>query len=247
MLDIPITDFISLLILIIGNILAIIVAIRLYQTYRTNKQVQTLIFALAAFFVAFAILPLILEKVFLSELAYNGFLAFYIFGPLAVVFSGFAVLFIDIFSYKLVFPKKTTILSVISAAIIAIYLGFWVFDPTRHIDCQMIGTFQVCEITFGNLFGLSFKFTQMLSLATMVPLVIIGGFVFFHFARKTRKYYKTRSNKALLYGLGQISLAVAYSTEIIGMDPNIAVVLRIFWIIGAVLFYWAIFRLKEEE
>jgi hypothetical protein len=169
-------------------------------------------------------------------------------GAIAIVLSGAAVLAFCIFAYEMAFPKRTTILGLLSSIPIILYLGMWLWDPTR--DTTTSAPF---EIIFGDPFGFGFQFTPTLAYFTLVPLFSVPIIILFYYALKVRKEPGLKSKRAAGLGFGGLALATAYIMEIIGLDPTstliiiIIVLSRALFIVAGAFFYWALFRLKSKE
>ncbi|HUX98046.1 MAG TPA: hypothetical protein VMV49_00705, partial [Candidatus Deferrimicrobium sp.] len=173
MQELSIGDLLGVIFVLTAMILTITIGIKSFKVYRQNKLTTTLLIAFAGIFIGLAMLFLVLERAILLESLpiYNKFLGLYVFGSTAVVISGIAVFFIDSFSFKMAFPKKSIILSIISASLIILYLSFRLFDS----QLDVIGG----EIVVSNT-------TQLITYCTLIPLIIIPNFVFFYFAARVR-------------------------------------------------------------
>ncbi len=242
MLTIPIEDLVSLLIVMIAIVINLVVGIKSYKSYRSNKLTQTLLFALTAFFMAIAMGLLVAEKIFLSSLLHDKEMGL-LFGAIAIILSGFAVVSIDGFAFNMVFPNKWKVLSIISALISAAYLTVWLSDPYR--DVLWSGVPESGEITLGAL-------TSTVVYFTMVPLLIVPVLVFFYYAMKVRDESPLSSKRSWILGFGILIIATAYIFEIVGLEgilqiPYLPTFLRTFFIIGALLLYFGLFRLRAKE
>ncbi len=249
MLDLPIEDLISVLFIMIAVVLTFTISVKSFKSYRANKVTLTVIIAISSFFVAFAMIFLTIEKAFFTDTLpiFNldlGMLC----GAIAIVVSGVAVLAFCIFAYEMAFPKRTKILGILSAIPIILYLGIWLWDPTRTYPL-----FPPFEIIFGDPFGFGFQFTPTLSYFTLVPLFSVPIIILFYYAMKVRKESGLKSKRAAGLGIGGLALATAYIAEIIGLDPTSALIViiiilsRSLFIVSGVFFYWALFRLKSKE
>ncbi len=236
MLDLPIEDLLSAGVILIAVIINAAIFIKSYKSWRENQLTQTLLFALTAIFMAIAMLLLVAERLFLT-LGDNdlGML----FGLIAITVSGFAVVSIDSFSFNIVFPKKYKVLTVFSACIEALYLGFWYFDPARRVESG--------EIILSDL-------TELLPFFTLVPLLVIPVIVFFYYAIKVRNESPVSSKRSWVLGGGVAIISAGFIIEIVGLDPTtqpwappVIVFGRTLFIIGALLLYWGLFRLKSKE
>ena len=83
-----------------------------------------LIVACATIFIAIAMILLVLEQLFLTpgSSLENEFLGIYVFGGIATTVSGFAVVSFDLFTFKMVFPEKTKILTFLASIAMSIYI-----------------------------------------------------------------------------------------------------------------------------
>ena len=231
MLETP--DLISAGVILIAVIINLIVGIKSYNSYRENKLTQTLLFALTAFFMAIAMLLLIAEKLFFT--IGNDDMAM-LFGLIAITTSGFAVVCIDSFAFNMVFPKKFKVLTLLAALVEATYLIVWYTDPNR--------------IPSGGEIVIS-DYTTWLSYFTLVPLLIIPVLVFFYYAIKVRNEAPLSSKRSWILGLGILIISMGFIVEIAGLDPvafaYVIVAARGLFIVGALLLYWGLFKLKSKE
>jgi hypothetical protein len=233
-------DLISLLIVAVAIIINFITAIKSYRSYKKNKVTTTLIFAITAFFIAFAMIFLIVEKLFLSDLLYDEFLGMRVFGSIAVVLSGGAIVSIDAFSFNMAISKWFKTLTVLSMIGVGIYLGFFLFDPTKHV---LAG-----EITFTwDPLSIGFPITRLVVLIVNITLLAIPTIVFFYYAIKIKSKSSTRAKKSAIMGLGVMCFATAYIIELFGIDPLWTTIFRLFYIAGGLLLYWGLFGIKESS
>lgn len=232
-------DLISLLIVAVAIIINFITAIKSYRSYKRNKVTTTLIFAITAFFIAFAMIFLIVEKLLLSDLLYDEFLGMQVFGSIAVILSGGAIVSIDAFSFNMAISKWYKTLTILSMIGVGIYLGFFLFDPTKHV--------YEGEITFDNFPGTGFPITRLVVLIVNITLLAIPTIVFFYYSLKIRSKSSTRAKKSAIMGLGVMSFATAYIIELFGIDPLWTTIFRLFYIAGGLLLYWGLFGIKESS
>jgi hypothetical protein len=241
-MQLPIEDLISVFIILIAVIINLIVGIKSYKSYRENHLTQTLLFSITAFFMAFAMIFLIMEKAFLSSIMPDDLLGM-LFGGIAITLSGVSVVAIDSFSFNMVFPKKYKILTIVALIVEVFYLAMWWSDPARAVSWSG-GT---GEIVLGSL-------TEMLPYFTLVPLLIIPILVFFYYAVKVRSESPVSSKRSAMLGTGVLVIAIGFTIEIVGLDPTIfpaavyiIVIGRSLFILGALLLYWGLFRIKAKE
>jgi len=242
MLDIPLEDLLSLLVVIIAVIINLTVAIKSFKSYKANKLTQTVLFAMTALFMALAMIFLVGEKVFLSSILHDGYLGL-IFGSVAIILSGFTVAAVDSFAFNMAWPNKYKLLTALSAIPIIVYLTLWLTDPSRIVLWS--GTPESGEIEVGYI-------TQMTVYFTMVPLLVIPVLVFFYYAIKVREKSPVSSKRSWVLGLGVMTISAAYIFEIIGAAALLEIeflptIIRIFFSIGALLMYWALFKLKAKQ
>jgi len=236
MLDIPLEDLLSLLVVIIAVIINLMVATKSYKAYKANKLTQTILFALTALFMAFAMIFLVFEKVFFSSLINDTDLAM-LFGTVAIILSGFTVAAVDAFAFNMAWPRKYKLLTAIGAIPIIVYLTLWLTDPGR---IPWLGEIEVSPLT------------QMAVYFTMVPLLVIPVLVFFYYAIKVRNESPISSKRSWILGLGVMTISGAYIFEIIGAASLLQIeflptIIRVFFSIGALLMYWALFKLKSKQ
>ena len=233
-------DLVSAVIVLIAVLINIMVFIKSYQSWRENKLTQTLLFALTAIFMAAAMLLLVVEKLFLSEIMMNedmGMLC----GLIAITLSGFAVVCIDAFGFNMVFPDKFKILTLAAVCVEALYLGFWYAEPGRTVVWSLVGGELSGEIVVGPI-------TAILPYFTLVPLLVIPVGVFWYYAMKVREESPVSSKRSWTLGFGVLVIAFGFIVEIIGLDPEsyawVIVGARALFILGAFLLYWGLFRIK---
>ncbi|MHA1752045.1 MAG: hypothetical protein ACTSYZ_06705 [Candidatus Helarchaeota archaeon] len=233
-------DIVSLGIILVAIIINLVISVKSYRSYKKNKVINTLIFTLTAIFIAFAMIFLVAEKLFLSDLLCNEFLGMQIFGSIAVVISGGAIVSIDAFAFNMVFTKKYKILTIFSALFVSVYLGFFLFDPTKHVSEG--------EISFSwDPLAIGFPITRLMVLIISFVLLTIPTLVFFYYSIKIRRKSTTRSTRSLTLGLGVMAFASAYIIELFGLDPLTTTIMRIFYIVGSILLYYGLFGIKEKS
>jgi len=245
---ISLDNLISTFFVMIAVILTLIIAVKSFRSYRGTKARLTLIIAVSSLFVSLAMIFLTLEKALLIETLpiFSPSLGL-LFGTIAIVISGAAVLAFCIFAYEMAFPKRTKILAVLSAIPIIIYLFFWLNEATIS---PPPGPY---EVIFVSKFGFGFEITPILIYFVITPLFSVPIIILFYYAIKTRKESALKSKRAGYLGLGGLFLAIAYIVEIIGVDPiplpNIIIIVscRSFFIFAGIFFYWALFKLKSKE
>ncbi|MHA1265904.1 MAG: hypothetical protein ACTSRS_11800 [Candidatus Helarchaeota archaeon] len=229
MIDIPPDLLISVGFILIAILVSFLIGIKALQAYRVNKATQTLLIGLASLSIVFAMIFLTGEKAFLS-LIHDSELGL-LFGMIAVIISGIAVLFFDMFAYEMAFPDKTKVLSILTVIPIIIYLTSWIIEPKVVTE----------EITFPT------EFTPILQYFTLIPLFSIPIIILFYVTIKLRKEDILKSKRAALLAIGGLALALAYTVEIMGIDPIITTGFRVLFPIASILFYWALFILKAKE
>ncbi len=231
-----IPDLVSVVFILIAIVISFIIGKKSVKSYRESGNKQTLIFAFAAIFVASAMLFLVVEKLFVSIIVIEtlGIL----FGGIATSLSGGAVISIDAFSFKMVFPKIAKILAAISIIVILGYVAIWLLDDTKFV---LDG-----EIQFGVFLGID-QLTPTLAYFTLFPLLLIPVLVFFYFAIKVRKESSMKSKKAAGLGLGVLLLSTAYIVELLGVDPLFTAIIRVLFPIAGYILYWALFKVKAKE
>ncbi len=213
----------------IAIIINIFVAYKSFKSYGDTKLTQTLLFGITATFIAIAMILLLGEKVFLSVII-NPDLGL-LFGGIAIVFSGCAVVSIDSFSFNMVFPKRFLIMTLLAALYMASYVIYWIFD-----EKAVIGE----EITFPN------GITPIIGYFVTIPLLIIPMLVFFYYAIKVHEESPVGSKRSTILGLGVLVFTIAYTIEIVGLDPIITTIARSFFIVASLLLYWGLFRIKAK-
>ncbi|MHA1269093.1 MAG: hypothetical protein ACTSPY_04840 [Candidatus Helarchaeota archaeon] len=230
-----ILDFISLIFILSSIILAFVISKKSYKAYKKSKNIQNKIFTLTALSLGIAMLLLILEQLFLTIIL-NEMLGI-LFGGIATIVSGVVVVSIDAFAFSMVFPKKYKVLSTISGVFMSIPITFHLVDPTKSV---VEG-----EINFTwDPIGIGFPITPLIMYIIIVPLLIIPVLTFFYYAIKIRKQSVIKRNRAIVLGLGILSISMAYVLELVGL-PVIIVFFRSLYLVGGILIYYAMFKIKE--
>ncbi len=235
-MDIPI--LISGVIVIIAIILEFIIVRKAYKSYRENREPLMLIITFAALFTALAMILLTSEQILLMEEFKQEFIAIWVFGGGATTLSGFAVASYDLFAFKMVFPKKTVILTILASIAISIYVIFWWLNPKQAPSS---------EIEFLPFPGLGSPIVPILNYVILFPLFSVPIFVLLYHALKARKESPIASKRSAILGLGGLALAMAYTVEEIGLDPWTTMGFRILFPVSALLFYIALFKIKRKE
>jgi hypothetical protein len=191
---------------------------------------------------AFAMTFLVGEKIFLSSLLHDDVMGLLL-GSIAIVLSGSTVACVDSFAFNMAWPTKFKTLTAIAIIPILIYLGLWLFDPLRTVEWS--GVPESGEIVVGPLTTTAVYFT-------LVPLLIIPVLVFFYYAIKVRTQSPISSKRSTVLGLGVALISFAYIFEIIGLAalfevPFLPTFMRVFFSIGALLMYWALFKIKAKQ
>jgi hypothetical protein len=235
-------DGISLIVVIADIILSYIIARKAYNLYKRNKMLQTKLFSIASLFSGTAMIFLIIEKLFLmlsdDKINIYSDLGMWVFSPIAVIISGCAVVVVVAFSSNMALPKYYKWLTIIATVFISIYVGFYIFDPNKHVENG--------EIVFDPWPGIGTPITLWIVFSVLIPLIVFPVFLFFYYAIKVRKKSDIRYKKALLMGFAGIFLASAYLLELMGLPSEITCFTRIFFILSGILFYWALFKISEK-
>ncbi|MBD3229781.1 MAG: hypothetical protein GF329_16485 [Candidatus Lokiarchaeota archaeon] len=244
-MDLPeniIFDGISLLVIIIDIILTYIIAVKSYNMYKMKKSYQTKLFSIASYLTATAMIFLITEKIFflLSDTPNDLFanIGMWVISPIAISISGIAIMVIVAFASNMAFPKRYKTLTIIAAVFICIYIGFHIFDPYKYVGGD--------EIIFDPWPMIGVSVTQWIIFGVLMPIIIFPVFLFFYYAIKIRSKSQIRFKRSVLMGLAGIFLALGYLFELVGLPPYISAITRSFFLVSGILFYWALFKLKED-
>ncbi|MHA1264837.1 MAG: hypothetical protein ACTSRS_06330 [Candidatus Helarchaeota archaeon] len=221
------------LFVIIAIFINLIVMVKSFKSYRENPLTQTLLFGTTTLFIALAMSFLIVEKMFLSQDLLNDAVLGMLFGGIAIVLSGCAIVSIDSFSFNMVFPKKYKLLTLFAGLYMVLYLTFWISDPSRTVLNE--------EIVFPN------SITPWIGNFVVIPLLIIPILVFFYYAIKIRNESPISSKRAWILGLGVLIFMIGYTIEIIGIENEIITTTgRGLFIIASLLLYWGLFRIRAK-
>lgn len=226
-------DLISLIFVILAIIVAFNTGSKSYKQYKKHESVSTKLFLLAAYSLGLALLMLTI-RVIITEV--NEFLGLYIFTNIAIIFSAIAVIFIDSFSFNMVFPDRYKLLTLISIIFVGTATGFYVFDYKTLVNG---------EITFTwDPFGIGIPITNLIQICVIPLFTLIPSIVFFYYARKIKEESSIRNKKANIFGLGILILTISYTVEIIGL-PSIVFIFRSLLFVGVYLIYVAMFKIIE--
>ena len=239
MLTIPIEKLVSVLLVFIAIIISFIIAVKSLRSYRQNKQNLTILIAIGSIFIASAMVFLVIEQVFLStDLPFTDpFLGVYVFGATATILSGCAAAAFAAFAFEMAFPKHTLKLTLIASVIVSFYVISWLLDVKVVIDEEI-------HFIFMTPFGI--PFTPLLSYFTLIPIMSVPIFVLFYYSLKVRKESPVASKRSALLGIGGLCLATAYIVELLGIDEVTTTIFRSLFVVAAILFYIALFKIKKQ-
>ncbi|NVM52277.1 MAG: hypothetical protein HWN66_01150 [Candidatus Helarchaeota archaeon] len=230
-----VTNIISIITIFVAMVMAFIIGIKVYfQKYRQEKSTPLFLLSLFALFVGIALIFLGLEKYYLS-VAKDQFLGI-IFGGMALVSSVIALITVDSFAFSIEFLEKFKILTVITSFFGAIISGFWILDPTRTVENE--------EIIFGDWWSLGFPITSLVIFLISGILAFIPSIIILVYAKRNWKEDPLFSKQLLLLGIGAWAFLIAYVMEIVGLEPLLASIMRFFFVVAAIFWYWALFKLK---
>ncbi|MHA1230836.1 MAG: hypothetical protein ACTSRP_11940 [Candidatus Helarchaeota archaeon] len=230
-----ILDLITLGFLLPSIILGFIIGFKSYGTYKKNKNFQNEIFTIMAFSLSIAVILLISEQIFLT-LVVNIQLGLF-FGAVATITSGIVVVTTDAFAFSMVFTKKYKILTIISTIFMSMPVLLHIFDPTKTVEEGEI-------VFYWDPLQIGLPITPLVMFCVIIPLLIIPVLTFYYYSIKIRNKSKVRSKRALVLGTGILLISLAYIFELIGL-PVIVVFLRSMFLMGGILIYYAMFKIKE--
>jgi len=218
-------DIIGLLIIIVILVVIVLCVRVLIKSYSETKNVSTLYFAMAFSFFIGAIVLLLIEKVTLSlnDTTPNVLMAM-IAGwtaLFALIFSGAAIVTINMFAFHNTFPEKKKILT----PIIGIIAGIYVFLLCYSIFTSMHlgGTLAAIvsgEMTYDPLISLW-------SLILLMPCAISPPVVFFYFSGMTRETNAPNSKRSFWMGFAITLFFVGYIIEVLPIQHIITEYLSI--------------------
>lgn len=226
-------DLISLIFVILAIIVAFNTGSKSYTQYKKYGSISTKLFLLAAYSLGLALLMLTI-RVVITEV--NEFLALNIFTNIAIIFSVIAVIFIDSFSFNMVFPDKYKLLTLVSIIFLGIASCFYVFDYKTLVNGEVTFTWDP--------FGIGIPITNLIQLCVIPLFTLIPSIVFFYYARKIKEESSIKSKKANVFGLGILILTISYTVEIIGL-PSVVFIFRSLLFVGVYLIYVAMFKITE--
>ncbi len=233
---------ISLIFIFISIILSFIICRKSLKSYRESKSVPMLLIAIGALFIALAMIFLVGEQALLTETLFNAELGI-LCGGIATALSGGAATAFDAFALKMVFPKRAVVLTILAGILATIYVVFWISDPSKVAPPYPDP--EAGEIIFGTFLGI-YRLTPLLSFLILVPLMTVPIFILLYFSIKVRKESSLKSKRSGLLGLGGLCLAIAYTVELLGIDPWVTTGFRALFLISSILFYIALFKIKGE-
>ena len=220
-----IIDIIGLLIIIVIMVVIILCVRVLLKSYKETKNVSTLYFAMAFIFFIGAIVLLLTEKVTMSLNDTTPNLLMAMIGGwsaiIALIFSGAAIVTINIFAFHNTFPERKGILS----PIIGIIAGIYVFLLCYSIFSAMHFGGALAAIVSGEM---TYDATISLwSLILLMPCAISPPVVFFYFSGMTKETNAPNSKRSFWMGFAITLFFVGYVIEVLPIQHIITEYLSI--------------------
>ncbi len=214
--------------IIITLIIQLVLALKTYRNYMTNKSKPILSFSLTFCSWGLALLFLALERVALSILGniVFGITVAYI----ALFFSALAVLFLDLFAFYASFQNYVKKLIVIPIILTIIYL-FGVFYSTEGV-----AIFET-EIVFP-------EYVNTIMLFTIVPLFFIPIITLIYYSYTIKTHSPPHARRSAWLAIAIFFIILSYVPEILG-PASLINYLRCFYTISTIIFYLCFTRFIE--
>ncbi len=215
-------ELITLFSLLISGIFLVGIIHALYTNYKENKLIETLLFLVGMICLIFAAIFAILVRFSLTNWGLLGL------GILCTIITNLfalsCILLVNLFSIRVTFPRRYTIVLVILLILSAIlvYTGVW---------AAVQGPPYSRVINFLVYFSLDFMLIRSLGL---VPFVIIPISLFFYYAKKVRGEQRAHSNRSIWLGLGILCFSIAILVA--SVNPSLQFI-QIFYVPAAIIFY----------
>ena len=221
----PLELFGTFLILIILG-LTILICFRLFKDYQKTNDQPTLSWALASFFLVFAIIFLIIEKLSYSSFGQPDFGRFV--AMIASSCVSASLISFNNFAFHITYPKYRKLLDIIVAILGISYILILIYANIRGPPYADIVEFEL-------VYDLSINY---LIYPLLIPILSIGPIVFFYFSSKSREESRPNSLRALWLGIGLLCFGLGYIVEVAPFFPPIlSIPLRGLFLATAIIMY----------
>ena len=233
-------DIIGLIIILFITIFVSLNIRILRGKYKQNKNVSTLYMAMA--FISFigAIITLLLEKIGLAVI--ETLPSIEIFARtnavLALISSGIAIIFINLFAFQNTFSNKKKILGAVIAFFTLIYVGTLAI---ANFNGFLSGGTFLSSIAGGEI--VYDLIISMIAFPCLIPISISAPAVFFYFAFTIRSTNKPNSTRSLWMGIAVLLFFVGYTLEVTPLIApyfilgSLSVMARVLMFSAAIIFY----------
>ncbi|MHA1298392.1 MAG: hypothetical protein ACTSO9_03010 [Candidatus Helarchaeota archaeon] len=216
-------QLISVIELFAAALLAVILSNNTFHKYKQVSERSTLYMALNFLLTGFALVFIAIDRILLMSLLDP--IPGLIFHNLALYFSLFIILLLDLFAFEMTYPDKIKILAAIMAVLLIISgIVLAIYQP--HIDPLDFNK----EIIYPDILIL-------LLAPFLFPPILIPLMVFLYFSAAVRKDSKPNSLRALTMGIACIIITICYIFEVIGITGVIVIIIRLGFVIYVVLMY----------
>jgi len=235
-----ILNLIGLIIVIIAIIIDYSISLLLIKPYKRNKTRPTLIFILHFIFAATSMIFLIAEQGFLMY--FNGAYEYWhiakLTADLAYIVSAGAAITIAVFTFYMTFTKYKKVLTSIILGLSCIYVGVLLIAYIPNYSGN-IGEYSFFEYSFiETISGYEPKYsyiTNLITMYTMIPIIIIGPILFYYYSAKIWKSDSAKGKRSLFMAIALTIVIISYAFELI--ELQISIFIRIGYIIYAILMY----------
>ena len=211
----------------------IILAIKLFSDYKKTNYKMSLNFGIVFISLAFAVICLILEKIFLG-LIDNYLLAVW-FGWIARIGVSSAGTFIASVAFDFTYPEKKKGLMIL----VIILFGFFIVFNYFAMFGGYPYTYEVDdELVHGPI-------TLLINYALLIPSTNISSVVFFYFSIVNRDN-PTASRRSFWMGFAVLIFSIAYAFEVGPIAVIIAVPMRAIYIVSATILYVTFTRTPKD-
>ncbi|MHA1378357.1 MAG: hypothetical protein ACTSRG_08235 [Candidatus Helarchaeota archaeon] len=226
-------ELIGLGIILVAMIIVAFLAQQMFKNYKETKMIATLYWALAFFFLLVAVVFLIIEKVSYSTLG-NADLGD-LMAILALITSGAAIVFFDIFSFHTTYPERVKVLTSFVSILATIYVGSLVY---AIISGYPLADVKAYELVYN-------PFIDIIVYCTLLPIILIAPIIFFYYASRMREESPPNSKRSNWIGTGLLFFAIGYIAEVAPFLPTeFSIPFRIFFVLAGYTL-WVCFSMPD--
>ncbi|MHA1293893.1 MAG: hypothetical protein ACTSR3_23020 [Candidatus Helarchaeota archaeon] len=219
-------EIVGIVIIIAVLCLTIVIAHKLFYSYRDSSDIATLTWLLTFLFLSAAIFFLILEKVSFSTLGLadlGKLMALIAFSCVSV-----ALVCINNFSFRMTYPEHNKVLTVFVSILAVIYntiliIAILAGPPYSDIKkYELVYSFSIDLIVY----------------PLLLSILLIPPITFFYFSSKIQEENRPNSKRALWMGIGILCFDIGYIAEVAPILPtDLSIPLRILFAVAAFIMY----------